>query len=148
VLALSAISASLNKEQKRNHTMDYQKIRHYLLSKPAALEDFPFGPDVMVFKVKAKMFATLALGNDKQHYWMNLKCDPQQALILREVFDSVVAGYHMNKQHWNTVILDGSIPVPEIERMIDHSYTLVVKGLKKSDRLSLEMHYSKDELYC
>ncbi len=127
--------------------MDYQQARTYLLAKPSAMEDFPFGPDVMVFKVKGKMYATLALSMDKQHYWMNLKCEPQQALMLRDVFDAVIPGYHMNKQHWNTVILDGSIPEHEITRMIDHSFSLVAKGLKKSERAQLELHYSKDELY-
>lgn len=127
--------------------MDYQQVREYLLSKPCSIEDFPFGPEVMVFKVKGKMFATLAFGNDKTYYWMNLKCEPQQALMLRDIFDAVIPGYHMNKTHWNTIVLDGSIPEYEIIRMIDHSYTLVVKSLKKSERTQLELHYSQDELY-
>ena len=91
------------------------------------------------------MFATLGerLGNAQ----MNLKCDPAQAMELRDIFEAVIPGYHMNKKHWNTVILDQSIPPSEIERMIDHSYGLVVKSLKKSERVALEMAYSPEEIY-
>ena len=78
---------------------------------------------------------------------MNLKCDPDEANALRDVFVAVIPGYHMNKKHWNTVILDGTIPVSEIERMIDRSYGLVVKGLKKAERQALELRYPKEQLY-
>ena len=78
---------------------------------------------------------------------MNLKCDPEQALALRDIFTAVVPGYHMNKAHWNTVILDGSIPRGEIERMIDHSYGLVVKGLPKAQRTALEIRHGSDAIY-
>lgn len=78
---------------------------------------------------------------------MNLKCDPHEAVILRDIFPAVLPGYHMNKRHWNTVILDGSIPTGEIERMIDNSYELVVKGLKKVQRQALEIRHTKDILY-
>lgn len=78
---------------------------------------------------------------------MNLKCDPMQAQELRDIFEAVIPGYHMNKKHWNTVILDGSIPNSEIERMIDHSYTLVVKGLRKKERSQLQLHYSDAVLF-
>jgi len=78
---------------------------------------------------------------------MNLKCDPDEANALRDVFDAVIPGYHMNKKHWNTVILDGTVPVNEIERMVDRSYGLVVKGLKKSEQQALELRYSKEQLY-
>tara|TARA_R110002072_G_scaffold47597_3_gene130797 strand:- start:25369 stop:25752 length:384 start_codon:yes stop_codon:yes gene_type:complete len=125
--------------------MDYQQAKHYLLGKPDAREDYPFGPEVMVPKIKGKMFATLSiekgLGN------MNLKCDPAHAQELRDLFESVKPGYHMNKLHWNTIILDGSIPQGEIERMIDHSYGLVVKKLKRTEREALELRHSKDTLY-
>ena len=80
-------------------------------------------------------------------YQINLKCDPQQAVMLRDIFSAVKPGYHMNKTHWNTVLLDGSLPQGEIERMIDHSYTLVVKGLKKSIRLGLEARHGQATLY-
>ena len=122
-----------------------KSVKQYLLSKPEAHEDYPFGSDVAVFKVKNKMFATLAV-QDK--VWnMNLKCDPEEAMILRDVFDAVIPGYHMNKAHWNTIILDGSIPEGEVERMIDGSYALVVKGLRKLEREQLETRYRDAELY-
>ncbi len=120
-------------------SMNNNQAKHYLLSKPQAIEDYPFGPDVAVFKVKNKMFATLALGNDTQHYWMNLKCDPNEALMVRDIFPSVIPGYHMNKIHWNTVILDDTVPKGEIERMIDNSFLLVVKGMTKANRVSIEL---------
>ena len=120
-------------------SMNNSQARSYLLSKPEATEDYPFGPDVAVFKVKNKMFATLAVGNDTQHYWMNLKCDPHEALMVRDIFPSVIPGYHMNKKHWNTIILDDTVPKGEIERMMDNSFLLVVKGMTKADRRSIEL---------
>lgn len=125
--------------------MDGDGAQTYLLKRPEAWLDFPFGPDVYVFKVRGKMFATL--GWEQEVGRINLKCEPNQALILRDVFEAVLPGYHMNKAHWNTVLLDGSIPTGEIERMIDHSYALVVKKLPKSQRISLEIAYSKEVLY-
>lgn len=125
--------------------MDYQSAKNYLLAKPGAREDFPFGTDVLVSKVKGKMFATLSFNKNIAN--MNLKCDPNHAFELRDLFDSVIPGYHMNKKHWNTVILDDSIPDGEIERMIDHSYALVVKNLKKSERVALEQSFGKEALY-
>mgnify|MGYP000527773347 CR=1 FL=1 len=116
-----------------------------LLSKPDAIEDYPFGADVLVPKIKGKMFATLS--EHKGIAQMNLKCDPIHAFELRDIFPSVIEGYHMNKKHWNTVVLDGSIPKGEIERMIDHSYALIVKGLKKIERQSLELRHGQDALY-
>ena len=112
--------------------MDVKLVRDYLLSKPEAVEEFPFGPDVMVFKVKSKMFALLSGEGGKspdKRPQMNLKCDPLEAIQLRDVFDDVVTGYHMNKKHWNTLYLSqadksSDIPVGEIERQIDNSYTL------------------------
>ena len=125
--------------------MDYSAAKAYLLSKPEAIEDYPFGVDVLVPKVKGKMFATLSMNGDTAN--MNLKCDPNQAFELRDLFPAVIPGYHMNKKHWNSIILDGSIPVGEIERMIDHSYGLVVKKLRKIEREALELSYGKDVLY-
>jgi len=125
--------------------MDYESTKQYLLSKPASQEDYPFGADVFVPKVNGKMFATLSY-KDKIPQ-MNLKCDPNHAFELRDIFPAVIPGYHMNKKHWNTVILDGSIPPGEIERMIDHSYMLVVKKLKKVEREALELAYGKEALY-
>ena len=125
--------------------MNYDNTRNYLLSKPEALEDFPFGGDVAVFKIRGRMFATLV--DHQGQSSMNLKCDPEEAQFLRDMFDAVRPGYHMNKTHWNTVILDGSIPPGEIERMIDRSYGLVVRKLKKTDRNALEIRHGADALY-
>lgn len=124
--------------------VDFDAARAYLLQRPEAVEDFPFGPDVYVYKIRNRMFATLAGAEPAQ---MNLKCDPEEALFLRDTFDAVLPGYHMNKTHWNTVLLNGSIPRGEIERMIDRSYGLVVKLLKKADRVALEVRHGKDAIY-
>lgn len=115
--------------------MDIKNLKSYLLNKPGGTEDYPFGPDTLVYKVMGKMFALL--GEDDNPLRINLKCDPDEALVLRDMYESVIPGYHMNKEHWNTVILDGSIPESEIKKMIDESYRLVVKSLKKSDKEKL-----------
>ncbi|MCF2859486.1 MmcQ/YjbR family DNA-binding protein [Pseudoalteromonas sp. SMS1] len=126
--------------------MDSQSVHQYLMTKPHATVGQPFGPEVDVYKVKDKMFATLSRGKiakhtDKAtHWWLNLKCDPDEAQALRDIFDAVIPGYHMNKRLWNTVILDGSIPPGEIERMIDNSFLLVVKKMKKADQRSVLLH--------
>lgn len=125
--------------------MNYAKAKHYLLQRPEAWEDYPFGADTLVAKVKDKMFATLSVNEGIGN--MNLKCAHEEALFLRDMFAAVIPGYHMNKKHWNTIILDGSIPAGEIERMIDRSYGLVVKSLKASERKQLELQYSQDQLY-
>ena len=125
--------------------MNYQQARDYLLSKPEAWEDYPFGPDVAVMKVKGKMFATLAEEDGSPR--SNLKCDPLEAEMLRDIFQCVLPGYHMNKRHWNTVILDGDVPRGEIERMMDRSYGLVVKGLKKQEREALVLAYGQDAVF-
>jgi predicted DNA-binding protein (MmcQ/YjbR family) len=121
------------------------ELREYLLSKPEAFEDYPFGPKVAVIKVQGKMFATLSEGEGGAN--MNLKCDPHEALILRDIFSAVKPGYHMNKRHWNTLIMDGSIPRGEIERMVDNSYALVVRGLPNGRRQALEVRHGQDALY-
>nr|WP_067293775.1 MmcQ/YjbR family DNA-binding protein [Marinobacterium profundum] len=125
--------------------MDAQHTRDYLLGKPDAWEDYPFGPGPAVFKIKQKMFALLI--TDKNGARLNLKCDPVQAQMLRDVFEAVQPGYHMNKRHWNTVLLDGSLPDGEVQRMIDHSYSLVVRGLKVVERKALELAWGTDTLY-
>ena len=128
-----------------------KQAKAYLLSKPESLIDYPFGDDVLVFKVKNKMFATLSVGkmgkaqkgsdgrpaSENNDWWMNLKCDPEEAVMLRDIFPSVIPGYHMNKKLWNTIILDGSIPQGEIERMIDNSFKLVVSKMTKRDQQSI-----------
>lgn len=117
--------------------MDFQEARQYILSRLEAVEDFPFGADAAVFKVRGKIFTLLHERGGAQQ--VNLKCDPHEALILRDIFSAVLPGYHMNKKHWNTVLLDGSIPRGEIERMIDLSWSLVVKGLPRRDRDVLQL---------
>ena len=125
--------------------MNYQQARAYLLGHPEAWEDFPFDAETAVMKIKNKMFATL--GTNSGVAAINLKCDPDEAVMLRDIFEAVTPGYHMNKRHWNTVVLDGSVPVGEIERMMDRSYGLVVKGLKKVEREALLLAYGADEIY-
>lgn len=117
--------------------MELEKLRAYLLNKKSSFEDFPFGPEVMVYKVMGKMFALVFWGGSLLR--INLKCDPYLAMHFRAMYKAVTPGYHMNKKHWNTLTLDGSIPDDEIFSMIDDSYNLVVKGLNKSDREKLEM---------
>jgi len=112
--------------------MEFEKLRAYLLNKKGAIEDFPFGPEVMVFKVMGKMFALVAL--EESPLRINLKCDPDLAMHFRAMYEAVKPGYHMSKKHWNTITLDDSIPDDEILAMIDDSYSLVVKGLTKADR--------------
>ena len=140
-----------------NHTDDYRTAEYlarlpeglkavagYLVQKPEAWCDMPFGDDAWVFKLDDKMFALVYRRNGVD--CVNLKCDPQQALELRDVFESVTAGYHMNKRHWNTIQLQGDVPRGELERMCDHSYGLVFKGLTKAKQRALSTRYSEGEL--
>ena len=115
--------------------MDLETLREYCLSKVAAIESTPFGEDVLVFKVASKIFALAPL--DEVPATANLKCDPALALELRDRYEQVRPGYHMNKKHWNTVELDSGIPDMELRKMIDHSYDLVVKSLPKAARAKL-----------
>jgi predicted DNA-binding protein (MmcQ/YjbR family) len=112
--------------------MDAEQLRSYCLSKALTEEDTPFGPDVVAFKVLEKAFALLAL--DEIPIRVNLKCDPQRALLLREQWPAVLPGYHMNKKHWNTVQLDGSVPYSTLAEWIDHSYERVVAGMTKKQQ--------------
>ena len=105
--------------------MNLEDFREYCLNKPGATEGTPFGPDTIVFKVGGKIFAITSL--DEIPARANLKCDPDLALELRDRYEQVRPGYHMNKKHWNTVDIEGEIPDVEIRRMIDHSYDLVAK---------------------
>ena len=116
--------------------MDLESFREYCLSKPGATEDMPFGEDVLVFRVGGKMFALASL--DEIPATANLKCDPDLALELRDRYEQVRPGYHMNKKHWNTVEIDSGIPDAEVRKMIDHSYELVTKSLPKAERKKLE----------
>ena len=104
--------------------MNIESLREYCISKQNVTESFPFGEETLVFKVDGKIFALVNLEGD---FTINLKCDPALALELRERYSSVTPGYHMNKKHWNTVFIDGSVPDKEIFSWIDHSYDLVFK---------------------
>ena len=112
--------------------MDLEQFREYCLSRVAAAESMPFGEGVLVFKVAGKMFALAAL--DEFPTTVNLKCDPDLALELRDRYEQVRPGYHMNKKHWNTVEIDSGIPEAELRKMIDDSYDLVVRALPKAQR--------------
>ncbi|HET6996414.1 MAG TPA: MmcQ/YjbR family DNA-binding protein [Chitinophagaceae bacterium] len=107
--------------------MNIESLREYCLSKPGAEETLPFGPDTLVFKVNGKIF--LLAGMDDEPLSFNVKCDPDKAIELRERFACVLPGYHMNKKHWNTIIVDGSVSPKQIKEWIDDSYHLV-KGKK------------------
>ena len=111
--------------------MDMDTVIRCCLSKRGAWEDLPFGDDTLVFKVGSKIFALIGL--NRQPFGINLKCDPDLALELRDMFEEVKPGYHMNKLHWNTVELEGSLPDDEIMNMIDHSYELVFKSLSRKE---------------
>ena len=102
--------------------MDIESLREYCISKKGVTESFPFGDDTLVFKAGEKIFALVNLDGDLS---INLKCDPALAIHLRERYTSVTPGYHMNKKHWNTVLLDGSVPDKEVYSCIDHSYNLI-----------------------
>lgn len=109
--------------------MNVEDVRLYCLQKPGTTEHLPFGPDNLVIKVMDKMFALISL--DANPLSLNLKCDPELALSLRENHSGVRPGYHMNKHHWNTVVADGSFSETALKQWIDHSYNLVVLGLPK-----------------
>lgn len=104
--------------------MDIEQLREYCLQKPGVEEALPFGPDTLVFKVNGKIFLLAAL--DSHPLRFNVKCHPDRAIELRETYpDHVLPGYHMNKKHWNTVVVDGAVPGKELKTFIDHSYELV-----------------------
>ena len=115
--------------------MDVETFREYCLGKPQVTEGTPFGETVLVFKIAGKMFALVAL--DEIPATANLKCDPDLALELRDRYEQVRPGHHMNKKHWNTVEIEGGIPAAELRKMIDHSYELVVKSLPRKSRAIL-----------
>ncbi|MEP7195379.1 MAG: MmcQ/YjbR family DNA-binding protein [Saprospiraceae bacterium] len=114
--------------------MQLEKFILYCESKPAVSYDNPFGPETLVMRVHNKIFALTGL--DDIDFNVNLKCDPEYAIQLREEFEDIIPGYHMNKKHWNTVKFSGRIPDKLLKKLIDHSYDLVFKGLAKSIRES------------
>ncbi|GAB4578018.1 MAG: MmcQ/YjbR family DNA-binding protein [Anaerolineales bacterium] len=112
--------------------MNLPTLRTYCLAKPGTTEERPFGPDTLVYKVMGKMFALT--GDELEPQSVNLKCDPDDALFFRHHFEGIQAGYHMDKRHWITVDLTGSVPESLIFELIDDSYELVIKGLRKKER--------------
>ncbi|MGY5847878.1 MmcQ/YjbR family DNA-binding protein [Salegentibacter sp. HM20] len=117
--------------------MDIETFRNYCLSKKGVTEELPFGPDTLVFKVMGKMFALAGL--DEVPLSVNLKCDPERAIELRETYEEhILPGYHMNKKHWNSLILDGYLEKKLVFELIDHSYKLVVSGLTKKQQQELQ----------
>lgn len=115
--------------------MNLETIREYCLRKKGVTENFPFDEETLVFRVMGKIFLLVDTSFTE---FINLKADPEQAIEWRERYEGVKPGYHMNKKHWNSVYLDGSVPHKEILSMIDHSYDLVVAGLKKAEREKLK----------
>lgn len=112
--------------------MDIESLREYCLSKPGAKETLPFGPDTLVYKVGGKIFLITTL--DEEQLSFNVKCDPDLVIELREQYSCVLPGYHMNKKHWNTVIVDGSVSVKQLKEWIDHSYDIILKSLPAKTR--------------
>jgi len=115
--------------------MNIETLREYCLSKKGATESFPFGETTLVFKVMNKMFLLVSLNASPLQF--NAKCDPDKAIELREQYDAVKPGYHMNKKHWNTIIMDGSLSNALSKEIIDDSYNLIVQSLPKKEREDL-----------
>lgn len=120
--------------------MNIEQLRQYCISKREVTEDFPFDSDTLVFKVKDKVFALVGLAKwESGQKGVNLKCDPDYAEELRAEYDAIQPGYHMNKKHWNTIDLSTDEISPKfLVELIDHSYAMVVKGMPKKMRDSLE----------
>jgi predicted DNA-binding protein (MmcQ/YjbR family) len=112
--------------------IDFESIYTYCLDKRGSTASYPFGEGALVFKVLDKMFALIA--EEEVPLRISLKCDPEDAQALRAQYPAITGAYHMNKEHWNGVRLDGSLPGELVFEMIDHSYDLVVKGMRKADR--------------
>ena len=115
--------------------MNIEELRDYCLAKPGTTEDMPFDEVTLVFKVMGKIFAITSLEGE---LYINLKCDPELAVELREKYPAIKPGWHMNKKHWNTVIIDGSLTVKQLHHQINHSYERVVSGLTKKLRDELK----------
>lgn len=109
--------------------MDLETFRLYCLSKPGVEETFPFDETTLVFKVMGKIFALTGLDNEE--FKVNLKCDPERSILLREEYADIQPGWHMSKPHWNTVHFENELDDRFLRELIDHSYDMVVKGLTK-----------------
>lgn len=107
--------------------MNLDQFRDYCLAKEFVTEEFPFGPETLVYKVKGKIFAITGLDSDQLK--VNLKCDPERAIELRSLHEEIIPGYHMNKQHWNTVYFEGRLSNKLLCELIDHSYKLIYDSL-------------------
>ncbi len=119
--------------------MQIDQLRDYCIAKKGVTEEFPFDEVTLVFKVMQKMFALVGLDRwERGETQINLKCDPERAEELRATYEGVIGGYHMNKKHWNTVILNSDVSDSMAFELIDHSYDLVVKGLTKKLREELK----------
>ncbi|RKX88441.1 MAG: MmcQ/YjbR family DNA-binding protein [Candidatus Cloacimonadota bacterium] len=116
--------------------MNLAQLRNYFTTKAGSFEDFPFDETTMVIKIQNKMFALIALEKDPLE--ISLKCDPYLAESFRTQYKAVSAGYHLNKRHWNSIVLDGSIPNKVVLEMIDHSYQLVFDKLTKKNKAEIE----------
>ncbi|MEL6122988.1 MAG: MmcQ/YjbR family DNA-binding protein [Bacteroidota bacterium] len=116
--------------------MNYEDLLLYCSAKPGVTDGFPFGEPTLVFKVMGKMFAACSL--DETDPRVNLKCDPERALELRESYSDIIPGWHMNKKHWNTVYMERELTDETIHDLIDHSYDLVVAKLPKQQKQELE----------
>jgi len=116
--------------------LNLELFRNYCLSKKGVSEEFPFDENVLVFKVGGKIFALTDVTSFSS---INLKCDPEIAVELREKYDAVQPRYHMNKKHWNTILIDGSIADSLIKNWVDNSYYLVASGLTKKQKAALDM---------
>lgn len=114
--------------------MNIESLRDYCLSKPGVTEDLPFGEDTLVFRVGEKIFLLTGVNNPTS---FNVKCDPERAILLREEFEDVKPGFHMNKKHWNTVRTNGRLTEKQLEEMIDHSYELIFKSLPKAKQQAI-----------
>jgi predicted DNA-binding protein (MmcQ/YjbR family) len=112
--------------------MTLDELKRYLRSKPGATEESPFGPEHLVYKVMGKIFAVV--GWDEEPVTMSVKCEPERVEELRQVFRAVRPAPYFDKHHWNLIVLDGSVPEPELLAMVDDSYDLVVKNLTRAQR--------------
>jgi predicted DNA-binding protein (MmcQ/YjbR family) len=115
--------------------MDATELRAWCLEHPGAIEDFPFGPETSVFKVAGKMFALSAL--ERAPVQISVKCEPELAVELRNSYPAIRPGYHLNKRHWNTITLDGSLPDQLVRDLVEDSYDLIVSALPKRVRAEL-----------
>jgi len=116
--------------------LDLEQIREHALAKPGVSEDFPFDSDTLAFRVGHKIFLLAPLERNPQGF--NAKCDPELALELREKYSAITPGYHMNKRHWNTIELDGTVPNAKVLELVDHSYDLVFASLPRKVRTAIE----------